>query len=456
MSTNNQELSRGLKNRHIQMIALGGAIGTGLFIVSGGSIHYAGPSAILSYVVCGAIIFLIMRMLGSMAVDNPVAGSFSAYAYEYLGEFAGFLVGWNYWFNYIIVNMLELTAAGLYMQFWFPDLPQWVTALVCFVVLTSANLINVKAYGEFEFWFTLIKVTAVIAMIVLGACLIFGVGPAEPMGFSNLWEHGGFFPNGAKGFILSFLVVMFTFGGIEMLGITAGEAENPDKTIPRAINQVIWRILIFYIGSITVMMILWPWNKVGMDGSPFVKILSNLGIDSAANILNVVVLVATLSVFNCGIYSNARMLYSLAEQGSAPKLFIKTNKRGVPANGILGSAAVVAISVLLNYIFPGKLFMYLVAIATMSIIITWAAIVVANLIFYKVKQEKNQEVKFKTPLHPISNYICLAFLVLLVVLMIIIPDFQMAAIIMPIWIIAIALGYKIKKMNEKKNVQMNK
>ncbi|MBQ1336405.1 MAG: amino acid permease, partial [Selenomonadaceae bacterium] len=238
-----KNLKRGLKNRHLQMIALGGAIGTGLFYGSTATISMAGPAVILSYLIGGGVIFLIMRMLGEMAVDEPVTGSFSYYAEKYWGKFPGFLVGWNYWFNYIIVSMAELMAVAIYMNFWFPDLPQWISILACLAVITAVNLVNVRAYGEAEFWMALIKIVAILCMIVLGAYLIFSAPVGFPENVSKLWAHGGFFPNGLWGMALSIVPVMFSFGGIELIGITAGEAENPDRTIPRAINQVIWRIL---------------------------------------------------------------------------------------------------------------------------------------------------------------------------------------------------------------------
>ena len=313
-----KEMNRGLKNRHLQMIALGGAIGTGLFYGSASTIALAGPAVMLSYLLGGIVIFFIMRMLGEMAVDEPVSGSFSYYAAKYWGAFPGFLSGWNYWFNYVIVSMAELTAVGIYMNYWLPDFPQWLSALICLVIITLINLINVSVYGEFEFWMAIIKVSAIICMIVLGAYLVLAAPAGFPANFSNLWSHGGFFPNGAWGVAMSIVVVMFSFGGIELIGITAGEAADPDRTIPKAINQVIWRILIFYVGTMLVLMALWPWNEVGMEASPFVQIFSNVGIPAAAHILNFVVLTAAISVYNSAIYSNSRMLYGLALKGDAP------------------------------------------------------------------------------------------------------------------------------------------
>ena len=272
----NGKLKRGLKNRHLQMIALGGAIGTGLFYGSASTIALAGPAVMLAYLIGGIMIFFIMRMLGEMAVDEPVSGSFSHYATKYWGKFPGFMSGWNYWFNYVLVSMAELTAVGIYMQFWFPDLPQWIAALICLVAITALNLINVRLYGETEFWMALIKITAIVLMIVLGVYILLGSPQPFPDNLSNLWSYGGFLPNGVWGLALAIAVVMFSFGGIELIGITAGEAENPDKTIPTAINQVIWRILIFYVGTMAVLMALWPPISQTFNLNPSLHIVFTL------------------------------------------------------------------------------------------------------------------------------------------------------------------------------------
>lgn len=447
MSANGHDMQRGLKNRHIQMIALGGAIGTGLFYGSAETIKLAGPAITLSYFIGGLVIFFIMRMLGEMSVDEPVSGSFSHFANKYWGEFPGFVSGWNYWFNYIVVSMAELTAVGIYINYWFPDVPHWASALVFLVIITLANLVNVKMYGEFEFWFAIIKVVAILGMIIFGIFLIFSGINGQATGFSNLWRHGGYMPNGFSGLILSLVPVMFSFGGIELIGITAGEADNPKKTIPKAINQVMWRILIFYVGALAVMMIIYPWNQVGLDGSPFVQIFSKMGIPAAATILNIVVLTAALSVYNSGIYSNGRMLYSLAQQGNAPKVFAKLNKNGIPVAGVLVSSALTLVAVVLNYLIPGKVFLYLISVAIIAGIINWTMIIITNLKFRKAKiaQGEADKIDFKTPLHPYTNYICFAFLLMIVVLMATMDSMKMAVYVLPIWIIILFIGFKLKK-----------
>lgn len=438
------EMKRGLKNRHLQMIALGGAIGTGLFYGSASTIALAGPAVMLSYLIGGVVIFFIMRMLGEMAVDEPVSGSFSYYATKYWGKFPGFLSGWNYWFNYVLVSMAELTAVGIYMQFWYPDMPQWIDALVCLVVITAVNLINVRLYGEFEFWMALVKISAIVLMIVLGLCLLFGSGQPFPDNISNIWQNGGFMPNGWWGLALSITVVMFSFGGIELIGITAGEAENPDHTIPKAINQVIWRILIFYVGTMAVLMALWPWNKVGMEASPFVQIFSNVGVPAAAHILNFVVLTAAVSVYNSAIYSNSRMLYGLAMKNEAPEFLGKLSKRGVPVNGIFVSSGITLLCVALNYFFPGKVFMVLMSVATIAATISWMTITITHLKFRAKCLAEGKATKFKSPFYPVINYICMAFLLGVWGFMTQIEDMKLAVIILPIWLLLLWLGYKIK------------
>ncbi len=452
-SNEGQELKRGLKNRHIQMIALGGAIGTGLFYGSATTIQQTGPSITLAYVIGGLVIFFIMRALGEMSVDNPVSGAFSHYAYENWGKFPGFLSGWNYWFNYIVVSMAELSVVGIYVNYWFPSIPTWLSSLVFLVVITLVNLISVKLYGEFEFWFAIVKVVAIIALIVLGIVMIFtGIGNGgQPTGFSNLWEHGGFFPHGAKGLLFSLVMVMFSFGGVELIGITAGEADNPSKSIPKAINQVVYRILIFYIGALGVMMTIFPWDKLGESGSPFVEIFSKIGIPAAAGILNAVVLTAAVSAYNSGLYSNGRMLHGLALQGNAPKALAKVSKNGTPVVGVLASSALTLIAVILNYFMPGKVFACLISIATIAGIINWTMIIITQLKFRKAKgAEEVSKLKFKMPLHPISSYICLAFMAMVIVLMAIMPEYRIAVVIGPIWILVLYIAYRMKNSADKK------
>ena len=446
-NTGPAQMQRGLQNRHIRMIGLGSAIGTGLFLVSGSTVQAAGPAVLLAYMLAGAVIFLIMRMLGEMAVARPVAGSFSEYAREHCGPIVGFMVGWNWWMTCIVVSMLELTAVGTFMNFWFPGLPHWVTAAIALVLITVVNLIHVSAFGEFEFWFTLIKVAAVVAMIVFGVAIVLGAGNYDATGVSNLWDRGGFAPNGITGLMLSLVAVTFTFGGIESLGTTAGEAKDPTRSIPKAVNGVIARILVFYVGAIGVMLMIWPWDRVGVDGSPFVLMLDGLGIGGAAALLNVVVLVAALSVYNTMVYSNARVLHGMAATKQAPALLARTNHRGVPVTGIVINSAITAIVVLLNYLFPGQLLMVLVAIILSAEIITWSTITISHL---RYRRANGHTGTFRSPLHPYTNYLVLAYLAGVVVLMTQLPDFRAGAIALPLWLVALlAAALVYRKINRR-------
>ena len=450
MSKDNQKkgLQRGLNNRHIQLIALGGSIGVGLFYGSSATIQMAGPSILFSYLIGGLVIFTIMRALGEMAVDEPVSGSFSSYANRYLGTFAGYLTGWTYWFMWVVVGMAEITVVGVYVNYWFPDIPHWLIALVVLIVFTMINLANVKAYGEFEFWFALIKVVAIIGMILLGLGIIFlGIGNGgQPIGFDNLWTHGGLMPNGVNGIMMSLVLVMFSFGGVELVGITAGEAKNPQHSIPLAINNVIWRILIFYIGALGIMMTLYPWNKVGTNGSPFVLIFDKVGIPGAANIINFVVITAALSAFNSGLFASGRMLYNLSLQNNGPKFFGKLSKNGSPRRGILFSSLFLLVAVFLNYIVPEKVFLYISSVATVAVITSWTIILITQLKFRQLKTKKEiEKLAFKMPLYPFSTYLALTFLALVIVLMGFIEDMRIALIVAPIWFLILFIGYKIRK-----------
>lgn len=349
-------LNRGLSTRHIRFIALGSAIGTGLFYGSAAAIKQAGPSVLLAYLIGGAAIYLTMRALGEMAVRNPVSGSFGHYASCYLGRFPGFLTGWSYAFSMLMVCLADVTAFGVYMSLWFPDTPRWIWVLSIVLGIGALNLCSVRIFGEMEFWLSLLKVAAIIAMIGGGfAVLLFGIQLGDgqhSVGLSNLWAYGGFFPNGLEGMIASFTIVMFAFGGIEVIGITAGEAKDPQRMIPKAINSVPLRILIFYILTLLVLLMLFPWSGIGSQGSPFVQIFSGLGINSAATVLNLVVISAVFSAINSDIFSAGRMMYGMAAIGQAPAAFASTSRFGVPWMTVLVMSVALLFGVLLNYLVP--------------------------------------------------------------------------------------------------------
>jgi len=461
MQTPTQEgLHRGLEERHIQLIALGGAIGVGLFLGSSTAIKTAGPALMLSYFVGGLVIFAIMRALGELAVSYPVSGSFGAYAHTFMGPLPGYITSWTYWFMWVVTCMAEITAAGIYMTYWFPGTPQWAWAFAALLLMTLANLISVKYYGEFEFWFALIKVVTILLMIVVGGAMIFfGIGNhGVPVGISNLYKHGGFFAKGFSGPALALVMVAFAYLGIELIGVTAGEAKNPEKTIPAAIDKVFWRILIFYIGALFVIMSLFPWNEIDpAKGSPFVITFTKVGIPAAAGIINFVVLTAALSSCNSGIFSTGRMLYTLALQKKAPSFFAKLSKNGVPVNGIIVSAAFLSIGVILNYVVPAKVFEYVTSVATIGAIWVWAVILLSQLSYRKsLSPEEVAKLKYPMPLWPLASYLSLAFLVLVVVMMAFSEGTRVALYVGPFWFGIVIVSYYLFGFNKEATAEGTK
>lgn len=448
------QLKRGLSNRHIQLIALGGAIGTGLFLGSAGVMSSAGPSMLLGYAIGGFIAFLIMRQLGEMIVEEPVAGSFSHFAHRYWGPFAGFLSGWNYWVLYILVGMAELTAVGKYVQYWYPEIPTWATALAFFVLINLINLTHVKAFGEAEFWFAIVKVGAIVGMILLGLYLLVSGAGGEQASVSNLWTHGGFFPNGIGGLVAVMAVLMFSFGGLELVGITAAEAENPRRSIPKAINQVVYRILLFYILALGVLLSLYPWDSLvqsltsGNDAyarSPFVQIFSLIGSDTAAHVLNFVVLTAALSVYNSGVYCNSRMLYGLAQQGDAPRLFLRLNRRGVPVMGILISGLITLLCVALNYVLPEGALIILMSLVVAALVLNWAMISLSHLKFRRSMQQQGVVPTFRALWSPFGNWLCLAFVGFILVVLLLDSSTRLSVFALPVWVMVIGVCYLLKR-----------
>ena len=448
-TTEPQELKRGLKSRHIQLIALGGAIGTGLFLGIAQTIKMAGPSVLLGYGIAGVIAFLIMRQLGEMVVDEPVAGSFSYFADKYCGHLPGFLSGWNYWVLYVLVSMAELTAVGIYVQYWWPGVPTWVSALVFFCAINAISLLNVKAFGEMEFWFAIIKVVAIIGMIVFGAWLLASGDAGPQASVANLWQHGGFFPNGWQGLVMAMAVIMFSFGGLELVGITAAEADDPSTTIPRATNQAIYRILIFYIGALGILLSLYPWQNVVTGGSPFVLIFHALDSNLVATALNVVVLTAALSVYNSGVYCNTRMLFGLAKQGNAPRTLLHLNRRGVPLVALGVSALATGACVVVNYFMPGEAFEVLMGLVVSALIINWAMISWIHLRFRAQKKAEGKTTLFQSLGYPFTNYLCLVFLAGILVIMYLTPGLRISVYLIPVWLAALGIGYAIKQSKAK-------
>lgn len=446
MEQKTSALKRGLTSRHIRMIALGSAIGTGLFYGSAGAIQAAGPSVLLAYMLGGAVVFIVMRSLGEMALRHPVAGSFGQYASRYVGPFAGFLTGWTFTFEMFVVALADVTAFGVYMGFWFPDVERWVWILAVVFFITAANLVSVKVFGEMEFWFALIKIVAIISMIVAGiAIIIFGFGnqSENAAGLQNLVSHEGFMPNGVWGILLSLTIVMFAFGGTEVIGITAGEAQNPKKVLPKAVNSVPIRILLFYVLALTVIMSIQPWNTIDGETSPFVSIFNNLGFEGAAHVLNFVVITAALSAINADFFAAGRMLHGLAEQGQAPRVFLKASKAGVPFMTVIAMTGSLIVGVLLNIWFQEQIFFLIAALATFAVVTVWFMTLLSHA---KMKNEiKNKGLlpsEFPVPLWPIANYAAMGIIGIVVVLIGLVPETRPALVVGLIWVAILACCYK--------------
>ena len=440
-----QNLSRGLKNRHVQLLAIGGAIGTGLFLGSGRSIHLAGPSILLTYLITGVLCFFVMRALGEVLLSNLGYHSFVDFVYEYFGERAAFITGWTYWFCWVSLAMADLTATGMYIQYWLPGVPQWIPSFIVLVVLVVMNLTAVKHFGEMEFWFALIKVIAILALIGIGTAMILRGFSTDisVSSFTNLWSHGGWFPNGLSGFVLSFQMAVFAFTGIELVGLTAGETENPKTVIPQAINNIPIRVIIFYIGALAIIMSIYPWNDVSPDKSPFVQVFAALGIGAAASIVNFVVLTAAASACNSGIFSTSRMVFSLSREGNAPASMQQLTASRVPSRATLFSAAVIFISVILNYIMPESVFVLITSISTFCFIFIWAMMVLCHLKYRRTKPEEAAKNPFRMPLYPIINYIILAFFAFVLVVLALNAETRVALFVTPVWFLMLAVLYRV-------------
>ncbi|WP_406381383.1 amino acid permease [Streptomyces sp. NBC_01618] len=372
-------LQAGLKNRHLSMIAIGGVIGAGLFVGSGAGIAAAGPAILLSYALVGLMVVFVMRMLGEMAAARPSSGSFSAYAEQALGRWAGFSIGWLYWFFWVVVLAVEATAGAKILEGWVPGVPQWAWALIVMVVLTATNLVSVGSYGEFEFWFAGIKVVAIAAFVVVGLLAVFGLLPGSDnpgAGLAHLTDTGGFFPKGPGAILTGVLMVVFSFMGSEIVTLAAGESKNPQRAVQKATNSVIWRIGVFYLGSIFVVLTLLPWNDKSLvqEGGSYVAALNSIGIPHAGQVMNVIVLTAVLSCLNSGLYTASRMAFSLGGRGDAPKAFARVNKRGVPQAAILSSVVFGFVAVFFNYRWPDTVFQFLLNSSGAVALFVWLVI----------------------------------------------------------------------------------
>ncbi|WP_315372243.1 amino acid permease, partial [Paenibacillus xylanexedens] len=401
------------------------------------------------------VLFLIMRALGELLLSNLQYQSFVDFVRDYLGNMAAFITGWTYWFCWISIAMADITAVGLYTQFWFPNVPQWMPGLIALVILLIMNLATVKLFGEMEFWFALIKVVAILALIVVGLYMIFKGFTTDqgPASFTNLWSHGGWFPNGMHGFIISFQMVVFAFVGMELVGLTAGETENPEKVIPRAINQIPIRVLLFYVGALLIIMSIYPWNAIVPTESPFVQVFAAVGIAAAAGIVNFVVLTSAASACNSAIFSTSRMVFSMAKDHNAPESFARLNNRKVPSNALFFSTIVILIAIVLNYIMPEGVFTLITSVSTVCFIFVWGIMVICHLRYRRTQPELASRNRFKLPLYPFSNYLILAFLAFVLVVLALAEDTRVALFVTPVWFILVAGIYLFKKKNLSNNRQ---
>jgi histidine transporter len=441
LRTDTAGLSRGLRSRHIRFIALGSAIGTGLFYGSSESIKAGGPAVLLAYLIGGAAVFLVLRSLGEMAVASPSAGSFGEYATRHLGPLAGFTTGWTYAFEMVIVCVADITAVGVYMGFWFPGVPRWIWVLAAVLLIGALNLVSVKVFGELEFWLSLVKIVAIVAMILAGICVIaFGLGDGDGhVGLSNLWSHGGFFAGGADGFVLSFAVVMFAFGGTEIIGVTAGEAESPEKTIPSAVNSIPLRIILFYVLTLAVIMSITPWQDIDASGSPFVEIFAGVGLKSAAAVLNLVVLTAALSAINSDIFAAGRTMFGLAERRQGPAVMLRVTRNGVPWVTTLVMIGALLFGVLMNVLMPGEIFLVISSIATFATVWVWLMILLTHVKARRtMSAAETASLKFPAPFWPYGQIAAIVFMAAVMVLLGFHESTRVALVVGAVWLALLA------------------
>ncbi|GAA1900263.1 amino acid permease [Streptomyces durmitorensis] len=414
--------SKDLKARHVNMIAIGGAIGTGLFLGAGGRLHSAGPALAVAYLVCGIFAFFVVRALGEMVIYRPSSGSFVSYAREFLGEKGAYVAGWMYFVNWSTTGIADITAIALYTHYWsfFTDIPQWVLALIALAVVLVINLISVKYFGEMEFWFAIVKVAALIAFMLIGIFLLVtqhDVGGQTP-GLSVITDNGGFLPHGIMPVVIVMQGVVFAYASLELVGVAAGETADPQKVVPRAVNSIMWRVGLFYVGSVILLALLLPGSVYSADQSPFVTVLSKIGVPAAGDVMNLVVLTAALSSLNSGLYSTGRILRSMAMAGSAPKFTARMNKSQVPYGGILLTSAVCVLGVGLNFLMPSQAFEIVLNVASLGIISTWVIIMICHLAFVRrAKEGLISRPSFRLPGSPVTEIVTIAFLLAVLGLM---------------------------------------
>jgi len=442
-------LRRSLSNRHLQLIAIGGAIGTGLFMGSGKTISLAGPSILLVYLIIGVMLFFVMRAMGELLLSNLEYKSFIDFSTDLLGPWAGFYCGWTYWFCWIITAIADVIAIAAYVQYWFPGMPAWIPAVLCVLLLLTLNLVTVRLFGEMEFWFALIKIIAIVALIITGVGLV-AWGFTSPSGnkasLANLWNDGGFFPTGIGGFFAGFQIAVFAFVGIELVGTTAAETADPERNLPKAINSIPVRIIIFYVLALVAIMMVTPWRQVLPGKSPFVELFVLAGIPAAASLINFVVLTSATSSSNSGIFSTSRMLYGLAEENHAPKAFSKLSKAAVPSRGLMFSCFILLLGATMVYVVPDLVtaFTLVTTLSAVLFMFVWSLILFAYIAYRRKRPELHAASKYKMPGGVFMCWACLVFFVFVLVLLTLQADTRAALMASPVWFVLLAIGYAVK------------
>ena len=445
------ELKQSLKSRHMTMISLGGVIGAGLFVGSSAVISETGPASVISYLMAGLLIVLVMRMLGEMAVANPQVGSFAEYARRSLGPWAGFTTGWLYWYFWAIVLAIEAVAGAEILQRWV-DLPLWVMALGLMALLTGVNLASVKSFGEFEFWFAGIKVVAIVAFILVALGFLFGIGGGDSPGLSNLTSHDGFAPAGVVTILSGVVVVIFAFVGAEIVTIAAAESGEPEQNVTKAVNQVVARVLTFYVLAILLIVLVVPWDGVKSGESPFIASLEQIGIPGAADVMNAIVVTAVLSCLNSGMYTGSRMLFALARRGDAPKGLLEVNRRGVPVKAILLTSSIGFASTILAYLSPDTVFLFLVNSSGAIALFVYLLIAVSELKMRRtLEREAPERLKVKMWAFPWLTYLAIVAMVAVIGAMALVEDVRAQLIPSFISLAVVLAAYWFKSRSERRS-----
>ncbi|WP_139851583.1 amino acid permease [Acinetobacter pullicarnis] len=445
------ELQRSLSNRHLQLIAIGGCIGTGLFMGSGKTISLAGPSILFIYMIIGLMIFFVMRALGELLLSDLRYKSFIDFSTDLIGPWAGYFVGWTYWLCWITIGIADLSAIIYYLQFFnggetFSPIEGVMISVAAIFFIMGLNLVTVKMFGEVEFWFALVKIIAILGLIVLGVWMVF-TGFTSDAGdvaaFSNLWNYGGMFPTGFSGFLAGFQIAIFAFVGVELVGTTAAETKDPAKNLPKAINSIPIRIIVFYVLALFVVMSVTPWSHIDPKVSPFVDLFTHAGVAAAAIIMNLVVLSSVMSSMNSGVFSTSRMLFGLACEKQGPAPFAKLNKRAVPANALYFSTLCLLLGAALQYFVPDtvKAFTLATTLSTILFILVWLIIMWSYIIYYKTRPELHQQSTFKLPGGLFTCYAVIAFFIGVIYVLSLEADTFQALKVSPIWLVILAIGY---------------